>query len=1727
MLLREHSHSLSNCVSIDLEVGKENHRIHAFAAIRADTDQRVLYRGGDLHKAIRKLDELSADVSLILGHNVIDFDLLHLRKADPNLRLLQKPVIDTLRLGPLAFPRNPYHHLVKHYKDAQLLRVERNDPEIDAQLTLDVFKEQRDAFEGAGPNLLIAWHWLTTIQRESEGFNAFFTDVRQARRPAETEASVAIQRLLKNAACVTHLESVISDVERTGWALAYALAWISVSGGNSVVPPWVLSQFPETSDLIRKLRDTRCDNAVCQWCSEKHDARKELKRWFGYENYRPKPLAKNDKSMQQTIVECSMARKHVLGILPTGTGKSICYQVPALFRYEKLGSLTVVISPLVALMEDQVKGLVRQNINSCVAINGMLTMPERADALDKVRLGNAAILLISPEQLRNGAVRRVLDQREIGGWVLDEAHCISKWGHDFRPDYRYVVRFIRESAGDGPIPPVLCLTATAKPDVVQEIRDLFKDRLGIDLEAFDGGARRPNLSFEVIPTTGGRKLADIDLVLEERWPENKAGGAIVYCATRKYAEDVTEYLQSQDVSADFFHAGLEPERKKDVQGQFIDGELKVIVATNAFGMGIDKPDVRLVLHADIPGSLENYLQEAGRAGRDQQFARCVLMYSTDDVEKQFSMTARSRLTQPEIQGILKALRNLDRRDRAKGEVVATPWEVLLGDIDHDFQRDKFTDDTRVVTAISWLEEAHLLNREENRTQVLPSSLRVHSVEAAREKIRLCSSIPDKRQRELMAIVHALMEATADEGISTDDLMSRTGLSFEGVRDAMYNLDSLGIVSNDTALTAFVHKGVQDSSQARFNQAQEMEIALIAHMRRLAPDMNIGESSSLFLRRAAQSLRDQGIENPLPEKIWRIVSSIANDGRSEGEVASWSVRRRDAESVYIKLQRRWGSLEEVAELRRSAAKRLLDHLLASIPENTTKGKDLLATTTLGKLARAVENDVLPKQSDVRSPRKLTDRALMWLHEQEVIRLNHGLAVFRRAMTIQMKRTNQRFSHTDYRPLEFYYQGQVLQIHVMEEYANRGLAKATEAIRLAMDYFNLSREDFLARWLPNRGKELERETTPESWQKIVEDLKNRDQTNIVADDRKNQNVLVLAGPGSGKTRVLVHRIAYLIRVRRERPQSILALTYNRHAAVEVRSRLAELIGNDARGVMVMTCHALAMRLAGFTFAKRVERPDDEAFEDVLRTAIDLLNGKGLLPEDADEQRDRLLKGFRWILVDEYQDIDSVQYGLISALAGRTLNDPDSKLNLFAVGDDDQNVYAFSGASVEFIQRFEQDYKAQKLFLTENYRSTRHIVAASNAVIDLARERMKGSNSIQVNRDRDKDPHGGKWEGMDPVGKGKVRILPKGDEITQVLYAMDELQRMSEISSDWDWSRCAVIARKWKYLNPVRAYCEVHQIPALMAHEEVPNFWQLRETQDLVQWLSERNGKFVTAGELNERLSRGERNPWNDLLEEVLEGLRLETGGGKVSVECVIEWLAETRKDTRQKQNGMLLLTAHRAKGLEFDHVVVLDGGWNGTRRDRDPDEHRRLFYVAMTRARENLVFTRLRNNRHRFLDSLRGHGSVLHLQETNLPPPPKGIEYRYLNLTLKDVDLSFAGRKSSNDAIHQAIKELSPGKSLNIRDTTNPMELHNGDGVTVCRLSKKFNPPDDMRCREAKILAIIVRKREGVEAEGEEGASPVLLVCVGVEDREGVLIVAVVKMVSLTHELTSISGERREG
>lgn len=364
-------------------------------------------------------------------------------------------------------------------------------------------------------------------------------------------------------------------------------------------------------------------------------------------------------------------------------------------------------------------------------------------------------------------------------------------------------------------------------------------------------------------------------------------------------------------------------------------------------------------------------------------------------------------------------------------------------------------------------------------------------------------------------------------ISTDELMGVAGLTAAQLRKSFADLEALGLASNDTALTAFVHAGVQRGSRERLQTAAAMETALIAELRQLAPDFGKGDAAPLNLRLACQHFKDTGFPSALPEILRRLLYSLAADGRDEdGGTGSLGLKRLDGESIHVTLQREWTALDITAERRRLAAQCLLDHLLGTLPPGT-RGTDLLAETTMGKLTAALTAG-LALNGKIKDPQKAIERALLWLHEQEIIRLNKGLAVFRPAMTIRLDNDwKKQFGAGDFEPLRIHYEEQVIQIHVMAEYVKVGLQKMADALRLAMDYFVLRQEDFLQRWLPGREKELHRQTTPESWQTIVESLGNKAQRDIVADPRENANVLVLAGPGSGKTRVLVHRIAYLVR------------------------------------------------------------------------------------------------------------------------------------------------------------------------------------------------------------------------------------------------------------------------------------------------------------------------------------------------------------------------------------------------------------------------------------------------------------------------------------------------------------------------------------------------------------------------------------------------------------------------
>ena len=343
-----------------------------------------------------------------------------------------------------------------------------------------------------------------------------------------------------------------------------------------------------------------------QQAQMKQHALRMLETYFGYTSFRP---------AQEAPIASLLRNEDVIGIMPTGAGKSICFQIPALCK----SGLTIVFSPLISLMKDQVDGLLVQNIPAAL-INSTLTQAEFNKTMYEVRSGKIKLLYIAPERLGSNFFCNVLRALPIAQVIVDEAHCISEWGHDFRPSYRLIGEWLN-SLPKRPI--VGAFTATATKYVENDIKKL----LGLDnANVYVTGFDRPNLSFSVIRTP--KRMDYVVHYVRQHANEN----GIIYCATRKDVDRVYENLTRAGIKVGHYHGGLSDEVRREMQNAYADDKLQVMVATNAFGMGIDKSNVRYVLHYQMPRNMESYYQEAGRAGRDGASAECILLYSGQDVQ---------------------------------------------------------------------------------------------------------------------------------------------------------------------------------------------------------------------------------------------------------------------------------------------------------------------------------------------------------------------------------------------------------------------------------------------------------------------------------------------------------------------------------------------------------------------------------------------------------------------------------------------------------------------------------------------------------------------------------------------------------------------------------------------------------------------------------------------------------------------------------------------------------------------------------------------------------------------------------------------------------------------------------------------------------------------------------------------------------------------------------------
>ena len=633
------SRDASRYAFIDVEVGMKDHRIHDIGALRWD---RAIFHSAN---KIELLDYLK-DVDFVCGHNIIHHDAKYLFGDVAHQWML----VDTLYVSPLLFPEKPYHHLLK---DDKLISDQINNPVNDCEKAYDLLMDEVARWSTLSKDKKSIYATLLDGISEFEGFLQFVNaNVSEADDLANLIRSTYQGKICENA----DIENIIAQHP---CELAYSLALIDTTDHRSITPAWVLSNYPNVENIVRQLRHTRCLRG-CNYCNKDLDIHYNLKQYFGYDKFR----TYESEPLQEKSVQAAVDGKSLLAIFPTGGGKSLTFQLPALMEGRSVHGLTVVISPLQSLMKDQVDNLAERGIADAVTINGLLDPISRSLAIQRVLDGDASLLYIAPEMLRSKTIEKILLARHVVRFVIDEAHCFSSWGQDFRVDYLYIGKFISEYQKKKklvtPIP-VSCFTATAKQKVVQDICDYFKQSLNIDLQLFASTASRTNLRYSVIHAdTDEDKYAKLrSLIAESSCP------TIVYVSRTKRTKQLAEKLSRDGYKALPFNGRMDADEKIANQDAFMSDHVRIIVATSAFGMGVDKKDVGLVVHYDISDSLENYVQEAGRAGRDPELqARCFVLYSDSDLDKHFILLNQTKLSISEIQQVWKAVKEMTNIVRA-------------------------------------------------------------------------------------------------------------------------------------------------------------------------------------------------------------------------------------------------------------------------------------------------------------------------------------------------------------------------------------------------------------------------------------------------------------------------------------------------------------------------------------------------------------------------------------------------------------------------------------------------------------------------------------------------------------------------------------------------------------------------------------------------------------------------------------------------------------------------------------------------------------------------------------------------------------------------------------------------------------------------------------------------------------------------------------------------------
>jgi len=1469
----------------DLETSSKDHQIFDIGCVRSD--------GATFHEnSLPKFLTFISESELICGHNVFKHDLKYIHQATGNTNFGAGHTIDTLYLSPLLFPRSPYHRLLK---DDKLQTEELNNPLNDSIKARDLFYDEVEAYDALPYDLKSIFYNLLGQQKE---FAAFFQFVRPTRRFEHTSVESLIRQNFTGKIC--EHSPVSRLILESPVSLAYALALVNVTDKYSLTPPWVLHNYPDVERVLFFLRNKPCVSG-CTYCNEALNPFKTLKRYFGYDNFR----SYGGEPLQEKAVNAAIQNRSLLAVFPTGGGKSITFQIPALMSADNAKALTVIISPLQSLMKDQVDNLEKKHgITEAVTINGLLNPVERQQVFERVAGSNpelalANILYLSPESLRSISIYKLLLNRKIARFVIDEAHCFSSWGQDFRVDYLYIGDFIKtlqEKKGLKDKIPVSCFTATAKQKVIEDIRAYFKTKLEIDLEIFRANASRTNLQYKVYSKNDEeQKYAEVRRLLEGR-----KCPTIIYVSRTKKAYLLAQKLCEDGFDARPYHGKMDKDEKTANQNAFIDGEVDIMVATSAFGMGVDKSNVGMVIHYEISDSLENYVQEAGRAGRDEAInADCYVLFNEDDLDKHLLLLNQTKLDQKEINQVWKAIKDLTKtRDKISHSALEIArragWDDTVAEIE-----------TRVTTAVAALEDAGYVRRGQNMPRVFANSILAKTAQEAIERINDSEKFVEKQKEKAIRIIKKLFSSKSKR-LSTEEaaesrvdyISDHLGIPKEEVIQIIQLLRDEKILADTKDLTAFIKRG--DNSNRSLAILEEYRHLETFFFSRLSE-----EAITVHLKELNEQATAEGCKDVSPNKLKTIVNFWV--------IKNW-VKRKSLEYSKNHLELVLSGVKEELtgkmERRHGLGKSIVQYLFqkaASLAPNTD-AEEVLIEFSVQELKEAVEKEgglftSTPSNEDI-------EDTLVYLTRIEAIKIEGGFLVIYNRLTINRLEKNNKiqYKQEDYQKLSQFYSNKVQQVHIVGEYAKKMIENYNDALRFVDDYFRLNYTSFLNKYFPgSRQDEIKRKLTPGKFRKLFGDL-SLAQFEII-NDSKNQHIVVAAGPGSGKTRVLVHKLASLLLAEDVKHEQLLMLTFSRAAATEFKKRLIDLIENAANYVEIKTFHSYCFDLVG-----RVGNL--EGANTILQTAVEKIKSRDIEPS-------RITKGV--LVVDEAQDMNEDEFVLVKALM-----EQNEEMRVILVGDDDQNIYEFRGSDSKYMQQLIAENGAKKYDLVVNYRSKANIVSVANQWATRISKRLKDLPII-----------------ANDATDGNIQIVQYGK--TNLITPLVESIKTSDLSG----STCILTRTNDEAAQITGLLIKAGFAAKLIQSNDGFNLYNLQELRFFTDYINRNIDSPVVSDEdwiegvkaLNQNFQTSNKLEWCRIIirefESANRAKKYKSDWKAFLMESKFEDFIEINGET------IYVSTIHKAKGREFNNVFVLLTNFEG-----ETDECKRQLYVAMTRAKTNL-------------------------------------------------------------------------------------------------------------------------------------------------------------------------------